>query len=208
MLSIDLIAIGKLKNDPLLDVFEDYKKRLFWKFSLIELDGKTQAEQLSKIESELKPKAALVVMDERGKSLSSRDFAAKFDAWLQKYGSDRIILGADVKNNYISINGWKEECQQTLFDFLNTYINKGVSHVLCTDISKDGMLQGPAIELYKQIMERFPACHLIASGGVSSLNDILNLDKVGIPAVVFGKAIYEGKLSLQDLAEHYKLNAL
>lgn len=133
---------------------------------------------------------------------------AKFDAWLQKYGPDRIILGADVKNNYISINGWKEECQQTLFDFLNTYINKGVSHVLCTDISKDGMLQGPAIELYKQIMERFPACHLIASGGVSSINDILNLDKVGIPAVVFGKAIYEGKLSLQDLAEHYKLNAL
>ncbi len=93
MLSIDLIAIGKLKNDPLLDVFEDYKKRMLWKFSLIELDGKTQAEQLSKIESELSPKAALVVLDERGKSLSSRDFAAKIEAWSVSHGQVQFVIG-------------------------------------------------------------------------------------------------------------------
>ena len=93
MLSIDLIAVGKLKNDPLLDVFEDYKKRLLWKFSFTELDGKTQAEQLTKIESELKPNAALVVLDERGKSLSSRDFAAKIDAWGVSHGHVQFVIG-------------------------------------------------------------------------------------------------------------------
>lgn len=93
MLSIDLIAVGKLKNDPLADVFEDYKKRLLWKFSLIELDGKTQAEQLSKIEAELKPKAALAVLDECGKSLSSRDFAAKIDAWQVSHGRVQFVIG-------------------------------------------------------------------------------------------------------------------
>lgn len=93
MLSIDLIAVGKLKNDPLADVFEDYKKRLLWKFSLIELDGKTQAEQLSEIESRLKPKAALVVLDERGKSVSSRDFAAKIDGWQTSHGHVQFVIG-------------------------------------------------------------------------------------------------------------------
>jgi 23S rRNA (pseudouridine1915-N3)-methyltransferase len=93
MLSIDLIAVGKLRNDPLLDVFEDYKKRLLWKFSLIELDGKTHAEQLSNIQSEIKPKAALIVMDERGKSVSSRDFAAKIDAWAISHGHVQFVIG-------------------------------------------------------------------------------------------------------------------
>lgn len=132
----------------------------------------------------------------------------KFITWLEKYGSQHLILGADVKDGFISINGWKEESKQTLFDFLEIYINKGVTHILCTDISKDGMLQGTAVELYRQIMTRFPACQLIASGGVSSLEDILLLDKEGIPAVVFGKAIYEGKLSLEKLAEQFKLKVL
>jgi len=129
----------------------------------------------------------------------------KFLKWLEKYGSQHLILGADVKDGFICINGWKEESKQTLFDFLDNYINKGVTHILCTDISKDGMLQGTAIELYRQIMVRFPTCNLIASGGVSSFDDILLLNKAGIPAVVFGKAIYEEKLSLEEIAEYFKL---
>ena len=129
---------------------------------------------------------------------------AKFDAWLQKYGSDRIILGADVKNNYISINGWKEECQQTLFDFLNTYINKGISHVLCTDISKDGMLEGTAVKLYQKILSELPQMYLIASGGVSCMRDIENLILAKVPAVILGKAIYEGKVQLKDLSGFFK----
>lgn len=131
----------------------------------------------------------------------------KFVSWLGTYGAGRLILGADVKNGCISINGWKEESKQTLFDFLDSYIPLGVTRILCTDISKDGMLQGTAVELYRKIMQRYPACQLIASGGVSSMDDLIELDKAGIPAVVFGKAIYEGRLSLHDVAEKFKLKA-
>lgn len=122
-----------------------------------------------------------------------------FKKWLQQYGSGKIILGADVKDNHISINGWKEESQQELIPFLTDYTNEGVRKVLCTDISRDGMLQGPSIELYKQMMKEFPEMHLIASGGVSCLQDIIDLDEAQIPAVVFGKALYEGRITLKDL---------
>ena len=123
-----------------------------------------------------------------------------FLGWLQQLGSERIILGADVKNRRISINGWKEDSSDELIPFLDKYIQKGVQKVLCTEISKDGTLQGPATALYREIMTQFPQCHLIASGGVSSMNDLQELDQAGIPAVVFGKAIYEGRIALKDLA--------
>ena len=120
--------------------------------------------------------------------------------WLQKYGAERIILGADVKDGKIAVNGWKEESREELLPFLSRYLKEGMRHVLCTDISKDGMLQGPATPLYQEIMAAFPDCKLIASGGVSGMPDIIALDEAGIPAVVFGKAIYEGKISLKELA--------
>ena len=123
-----------------------------------------------------------------------------FLGWLQQLGSERIILGADAKNGRISINGWKEDSSDELIPFLDKYIQKGVQKVLCTEISKDGTLQGPATALYREIMTQFPQCHLIASGGVSSMNDLQELDQAGIPAVVFGKAIYEGRIALKDLA--------
>ena len=122
-----------------------------------------------------------------------------FLGWLQKYGADRMILGADVRGGKISINGWKEDSTEDLLPFLRKYIDAGVKNVLCTEISKDGTLQGPAIELYRHVMEVYPTLHLIASGGVSSKADIEALDAAGIPAVVFGKAIYEGRINLQDL---------
>lgn len=125
-----------------------------------------------------------------------------FISWLNKYGSDQIILGADVKDSKISINGWKEESNDTLDDFLKSYTSEGVERVLCTDISKDGMLEGPAIELYKEIMKNFPKMKLIASGGVSSISDICTLDEAGIPSVVFGKAIYEGRITMQELQQY------
>lgn len=123
-----------------------------------------------------------------------------FLGWLQQLGSERIILGADVKNGRISINGWKEDSSDELIPFLDRYIQRGVQKVLCTEISKDGTLQGPATALYREIMTQYPQCHLIASGGVSSMNDLKELDQAGIPAVVFGKAIYEGRIALKDLA--------
>lgn len=122
-----------------------------------------------------------------------------FASWTETYGGDKIILGADVKNGYISISGWLEEGEQKLMDFICHHTKNGIHNVLCTDISRDGMLQGPAIELYKDIMEHYPTLHLIASGGVSCINDIERLNEAGIPAVVFGKAIYEGRINLKEL---------
>lgn len=119
--------------------------------------------------------------------------------WLEKYGPERIILGADVRHGKISINGWKEDSDEDLLPFLRKYIDAGIRNVLCTEISKDGTLAGPAIELYRRIMQEYPELHLIASGGVSSIDDIKALDAAGIPAVVFGKAIYEGRIDLKEL---------
>lgn len=119
--------------------------------------------------------------------------------WLDIYGTDRIILGADVRNGKISINGWKEDSEKELLPFLNQYIERGVSNVLCTEISRDGTLQGPAIEMYQDIMRAYPKLHLIASGGVSCNEDIEQLERAGIPAVVFGKAFYEGKINISTL---------
>ena len=124
---------------------------------------------------------------------------ALFQRWLEQYGPERIILGADVRNGRISINGWKEDSGEELLPFLKRYVEMGVSNVLCTEISKDGTLAGPAIELYRQVMKAYPGLHLIASGGVGTMDDIQQLDEAGIPAVVFGKAIYEGKINLQEL---------
>lgn len=122
-----------------------------------------------------------------------------FINWLGCYGAERMILGADVRNGKVSINGWKEDSQEDLLPFLQRYVDAGVRHVLCTEISKDGTLEGPAIALYRDIMAHYPALHLIASGGVSSCDDIRQLDAAGIPAVVFGKAWYEGKIDINEL---------
>ena len=122
-----------------------------------------------------------------------------FISWMKKYGAERLILGADVRNGKISINGWKEDSEEDLLPFLKKYVDAGVHNVLCTEISKDGTLQGPAIDLYKEVMSAYPDLHLIASGGVSSIDDIKALDAAGIPAVVFGKAIYEGRIDLNEL---------
>ena len=126
-----------------------------------------------------------------------------FMGWLEKYGAERIILGADVRHGKISINDWKEDSTEDLLPFLKKYIEAGVKTVLCTEISKDGTLAGPAIGLYKEVMAAYPELHLIASGGVSSIDDIKALDAAGIPAVVFGKAIYEGRIDLNALIKMY-----
>ena len=124
--------------------------------------------------------------------------------WIERYGAERIVLGADVRDGKICINGWKEDSALELMPFLEGYRKQGLQHVLCTDISKDGMLQGPNTALYKSIMAQWPDCKLIASGGVSSKEDIRALDEAGIPAVVFGKAIYEGRIDLASLIKEYQ----
>ena len=121
--------------------------------------------------------------------------------WIRYYGADRIILGADVKNQKIAINGWEEESEVELNAFLKHYTENGIKQVLCTDINRDGLLQGPSIELYQKILEEFPGLYLMASGGVSSLDDIYQLEESKVSAVVLGKAIYERKISLKELEQ-------
>lgn len=122
-----------------------------------------------------------------------------FGKWLNQYGPGKMILGADAKDGNIAVSGWKEESGQRLLPYLDSYVKKGVMKVLCTDISRDGMLEGPATPLYREVMEAFPGLHLIASGGVSCSEDILRLEEAGVPAVVFGKALYEGRITLREL---------
>ena len=123
-----------------------------------------------------------------------------FESWISKFGGNKIILGADVKDEKIAVSGWTESSEKDLFPFLDDYIKKGINKVICTDISKDGMLLGPSTELYKKILKSFPELYLVASGGVSSLKDLEDLSEAGLPAVIFGKAIYEGKILLKDLS--------
>lgn len=127
----------------------------------------------------------------------------RFSAWLTAYGADKIILGADAKDGKIAINGWQEGTDESLEDFIKKYTDKGISKTICTDIGRDGMLQGPAIDLYASVLERFPDLYLIASGGVSSMDDIRKLDEAKVPAVIFGKAFYEGNISLKDMEKFY-----
>lgn len=127
----------------------------------------------------------------------------RFSAWLTTYGADKIILGADAKDGKIAINGWQENTDESLEDFIKKYTDKGISKAICTDIGRDGMLQGPAIDLYASVLERFPELYLIASGGVSSMDDIRKLDEAKVPAVIFGKAFYEGNISLKDMEKFY-----
>lgn len=120
-------------------------------------------------------------------------------SWTARYGADRIILGADVRNGMIAINGWREDSPLKLKDFIASWMEHGIRNILCTDISRDGTLKGPATDLYREVMETFPDLHLIASGGVSDIDDIKALNAAGIPAEVFGKAIYEGKINMKEL---------
>ncbi|MFN3315532.1 MAG: 1-(5-phosphoribosyl)-5-[(5-phosphoribosylamino)methylideneamino]imidazole-4-carboxamide isomerase, partial [Raineya sp.] len=124
-----------------------------------------------------------------------------FEKWLQKYGADKIILGADVKNEQIAISGWAEISHLPILKFLQNYQEKGVKYVICTDISKDGLLQGTAKDLYAKIQNHFPHLQLIASGGVASIQDVKDLARQGLAGVIIGKAIYENKITLSELVE-------
>lgn len=122
-----------------------------------------------------------------------------FSSWIEHYGPDRFLLGADVKDTFITIGGWLETTELSVFDFIDKYIQKGILHIFCTDVSKDGLLQGPSLPLYKKIIQKFSQIEFIASGGVSSLEDLHALKEAGCAGAIVGKAIYEGKITLDEL---------
>lgn len=202
-----------------LEMAREFERIGFKRLHMVDLDGaKSKHIVNSKVLTQVTSETSLEV-DFGGGIKTHTDIEAAFDAgaqmvtvgsiavtqpnlftwWLQKYGPDRMILGADVRNGKISINGWKEDSEEDLLPFLKKYVAAGVKNVLCTEISKDGTLGGPAFELYADVMRKYPDLHLIASGGVSCIEDIKALEAIGVPAVVFGKAIYEGKIDLREL---------
>jgi phosphoribosylformimino-5-aminoimidazole carboxamide ribotide isomerase len=124
-----------------------------------------------------------------------------FVGWLEQYGAWRFLLGADVKEEKITIGGWIETTDRWVYDFIREYMEKGVRQVFCTDVSKDGLLQGPALDLYKNIVDKFPDLHFIASGGVAGMDDVRRLAEIGCKGVIIGKAIYEGLITLNEISE-------
>lgn len=207
-------------NDNPVEVAKHFEELGFKRLHVVDLDGAKSKHIVNDGVLKEITKATNLVVDFGGGIKTKDDIEKAFEAgasmvtvgsvavtnrqlfldWIEIYGAERLILGADVRNGKISINGWKEDSSEELLPFLKHYVDKGVKNVLCTEISKDGTLQGPAIDLYKDIMKAYPDMHLIASGGVSSNDDITELNKAGIPAVVFGKAFYEGKIDIKSLA--------
>ena len=210
----------KVYNDNPVEVAKHFEELGFKRLHVVDLDGAKSKHIVNDGVLKEITKATNLVVDFGGGIKTKDDIEKAFEAgasmvtvgsvavtnrqlfldWIEIYGAERLILGADVRNGKISINGWKEDSSEELLPFLKHYVDKGVKNVLCTEISKDGTLQGPAIDLYKDIMKAYPDMHLIASGGVSSNDDITDLNKAGIPAVVFGKAFYEGKIDIKSLA--------
>jgi phosphoribosylformimino-5-aminoimidazole carboxamide ribotide isomerase len=122
-----------------------------------------------------------------------------FSDWLTKFGAENFLLGADVKKEKITVSGWTEETEIWIYDFIEKYVQKGMKQIFCTDVSKDGALAGPSTELYKTIVQKFPELHFIASGGVSSVDDVYQLQDIGCKGVIIGKAIYEGRIQISEL---------
>jgi phosphoribosylformimino-5-aminoimidazole carboxamide ribotide isomerase len=123
-----------------------------------------------------------------------------FNTWISNFGPEKIILGADAKNKKIAVGGWEETTSVDLIPFIKAYVAKGISYVICTDVAKDGLLQGPSVALYQEILQEIPGLKLIASGGVSSVKDLEDLEKIGVYGTIVGKAYYEGRVTLEELA--------
>ena len=211
----------KVYNEDPLEVAKEFEAHGIKRLHMVDLDGARSKHIVNAHIVERIAAHTSLTIDFGGGIKTDDDLKTAFDAgatlvtigslavthpstlleWMEKYGAEHFILGADVKNGLISINGWKEEGDVRLMPFIENYHQKGIRQVLCTDIARDGMLQGPSTELYKDVIKHFPTLHLIASGGVSGIEDIRQLNEAGIPAVVFGKAIYEGKIELEELKE-------
>ncbi|MBN7811255.1 1-(5-phosphoribosyl)-5-[(5-phosphoribosylamino)methylideneamino]imidazole-4-carboxamide isomerase [Algoriphagus sp. H41] len=123
-----------------------------------------------------------------------------FKSWIKSYGPEKIILGADAKDRKIAVGGWEETTTVDLIPFIQSYVGLGIQYVICTDVAKDGLLQGPSVELYQEILQEIPNLKLIASGGVSSVKDLEELEKIGVYGTIVGKAYYEGRVTLEELA--------
>ena len=213
-------AQKKIYNEDPLEVAKQFEGVGLMRLHLVDLDGAKSGKVinwkvLEKIANKtnfvidfgggIKTEATLKTVLDTGAtyatigSLAVKERAV-FEQWIERFGADIFMLGADVHTEKIAVGGWIEKTEIDVYDFIGSYMNKGVTQLFCTDIQKDGKLEGPSIELYQKILAKYPTLQLIASGGVSQLKDLEELRTIGCSAAIVGKAIYENKISLSELS--------
>jgi phosphoribosylformimino-5-aminoimidazole carboxamide ribotide isomerase len=209
----------KIYNEHPLEAAKEFEGAGLQRLHLVDLDGaKAGAVKNWKVLEAIAGKTTLVV-DFGGGIKSEKDLSVVFNSgaalatigsmavkeadvfsdWILRYGPGRFFLGADVKKEKITVSGWLEQTDIWVYDFIEQYMQKGLNRIFCTDVSKDGALEGPSLELYGNIVKKFPALHFVASGGVSSADDLYQLEEAGCKGVIIGKAIYEGRIMLEEL---------
>jgi len=218
-------ATQKIYNENPLEVAKQFEAHGIQYLHLVDLDGAKSNQIVNyKVLEQIATKTALqidfggglksdadlqIAFECGAKQITGGSIAIKnpklFQEWILKYGSEKIILGADANNRKIAVSGWLEESSEDLIPFIKNYQNKGIEYVICTDIAKDGMLEGPSFELYQEISETLPAIKLIASGGISTFEELPKLAELGCEGTIIGKAIYENRITLKQL-ENYILN--
>jgi phosphoribosylformimino-5-aminoimidazole carboxamide ribotide isomerase len=212
-------AQKKVYNEHPLEVAREFEDAGIQRLHLVDLDGaKAGVVKNWKVLEALAGKTSLII-DFGGGIKSEKDVQIVFDSgavlatvgsiavkeentftnWLNQFGADKFFLGADVKKEKITVSGWTEQTEIWIYDFLQKYLDNGVKQIFCTDVSKDGALEGPSVDLYKSILDKFKGLHFVASGGVSSINDVYRLQEIGCSGVIIGKAIYEGRIKLSEL---------
>jgi len=213
-------AQKKIYNEHPLEVAKQFEDAGLHRLHLVDLDGaKAGAVKNWKVLEKIASQTTLLI-DFGGGIKTEKDVNIVFDSgamlatvgsiavkdeslfthWISKHGADKFFLGADVKDEKIAVNGWQEATDIWIYDFIEKFKEKGLNQIFCTDISKDGLLEGPSIDLYKNIVTKFPELHFIASGGVSSIDDIHRLEEAGCKGVIIGKAIYEGRINIASLS--------
>ncbi|MGX7666477.1 1-(5-phosphoribosyl)-5-[(5-phosphoribosylamino)methylideneamino]imidazole-4-carboxamide isomerase [Flavobacterium pedocola] len=209
----------KIYNENPLEIAKAFENSGIQYLHLVDLDGAKAAKIVNyKVLEQIASKTNLnidfgggiqsdedlkIAFDSGAKQITGGSIAVKktevFKRWISDFGADKIILGADAQNRKIAVSGWMEQSSEDIVPFIQKYQKSGIKHVICTDISKDGMLQGPSFDLYKEILESASDVKLIASGGISTIDELPELAKLGCEGVIIGKAIYENRISLQQL---------
>jgi len=209
-------------NESPVDVAKDFENAGIKRLHMVDLDGAKNGKIVNLSIVEKIASQTNLIIDFGGGIKTDEDIVSVYNSgaeiitlgsiafyepekvyeWQSKYGSEKILIGADVKGRMISVNGWQNETILTIFEFLEPYISKGILNFFCTDIAKDGLLKGPSIKLYDEIIKSFPSINLIASGGVSKSDDIEDLQRIGCTGVIIGKALYEGNITLKELKKY------
>lgn len=209
----------KIYNENPLEVAKEFEDAGLKRLHLVDLDGAKEKKVVNwKILEKIASQTSLlvdfgggvqsdedlrIVFESGAKQVTGGSIAVKnrdlFESWLETYGSEKIILGADAKNEKIAVSGWEEGTQLWVYDFVEEYVEKGIRYTISTDVAKDGLLQGPSFDLYKNLQDKCPELNIIASGGVSGIEDVEKLAEMNIYGVIIGKAIYENRITLKDL---------